>query len=96
MVVSEVGSRARTLFWTDRWLNGQSIADLAPHLLAVIPKRTANRHTVEQALTNRSWDMDIRGDTSVEVIVEFLNLWDLLYDFQLRPEVEDSHLAFFL
>jgi hypothetical protein len=86
-VVSEVGSGAHTLFWTDRWLNGQSIADLAPHLLAVIPKRTANRHTVEQALTDCSWVLDIRGDMSVEVIVEFLNLWNLLYDFQLQTEV---------
>ena len=75
----------------NRWLNGQSIVDLAPRLLAIIPKRTANRHTVEQALTNRSWVLDIR-DTSMEVIVEFLNLWDLLYDFQLRPKVEDSHI----
>ena len=28
-VVSEVGNGANTLFWADKWLNGQSIADLA-------------------------------------------------------------------
>jgi len=32
-VYSEVGDGATTLFWTDRWLHGQSIADLAPRLL---------------------------------------------------------------
>ena len=29
---------------------------------------------------------------TLEVTVEFLNLWDLLYDFQLQPEVEDAHI----
>jgi hypothetical protein len=29
-VVSEVGNGANTLFWADKWLNGQLIADLAP------------------------------------------------------------------
>jgi hypothetical protein len=38
-VVSEVGNGNRTLFWTDRWIHGQCIADLAPRLLEAIPKR---------------------------------------------------------
>ena len=46
-------------------MNGQSIADLAPRLLAVVPKRIANRRTVEEAMADRSWVMDIRGDLSV-------------------------------
>ena len=91
-VVSEVGNGANTLFWADKWLNGQSIADLAPHLLAGIPKRIVNKCTVEEALTDRAWVLDIRGIMTVEVMVEFLNLWDLLYDFQLQPEVEDAHI----
>ena len=37
-----------------------------------------------------SWVMDIRGDLSVEVVVDFLHLWDLIYDFQLQPDIEDS------
>ena len=73
-VVSEVGNGANTLFWADKWLNGQSIADLAPHLLAGIPKRIVNKRTVEKALTDRAWVLDIRGIMTVEVTVEFLNL----------------------
>jgi hypothetical protein len=29
---------------------------------------------------------------TVEVTVEFLDLWDLHYDFQLQLEVEDAHI----
>jgi hypothetical protein len=28
-----------TMYWTDRWLHGQCIADLAPSLLLAIPHR---------------------------------------------------------
>jgi hypothetical protein len=91
-VILVVGSGANTLFWMDRWLNGQSIADLAPCLLAVVPKRIANRRTVEEAMANRSFVKDIRGDLPVEVILDFLYLWDLIYDFQLQPDIEDSHI----
>jgi len=65
----------QTLFFgADKWLNGQSIADLAPHLLAGIPKRIVNKRTVEEALTDRAWVLDIRGIMTMEVTVEFLNL----------------------
>jgi len=53
-VVSEVGNGNRTLFWTDRWIHGQCIADLAPRLLEAIPKRRLKRRTVQEALTDRS------------------------------------------
>jgi hypothetical protein len=49
-VYSEVGNGAHTLFWTDKWLHGQSIADLVPQLFGMIPKRKANRRTVLDAL----------------------------------------------
>jgi len=86
-VVTEVGNGARTLFWADRWLNGHSIADLAPHFLAGIAKRIVNSRTVEEALTEHAWVLDFRG-----TMTEFFNLWDLLYGLQLQPEVEDSHI----
>ena len=36
---SEVGDGAATLFWTDRWLHVQCIADVAPRFFAVIAVR---------------------------------------------------------
>jgi len=78
-VVTEVGNGNHTLFWTDRWIHGQSIADLAPRLLEAIPLRRVKRRTV-------------RGACTVGVIVDFLHLWEVLYNFELEPNVEDVHI----
>jgi hypothetical protein len=43
------------LFWKDGWLEGNSIAELAPYLITAIGKRTVNKRTVVEAL-----EMDIR------------------------------------
>ena len=41
-----------------------------------------------QVLTNHSWISDIQGAFSVGVLVEFLNLWGLLFKIVLQPDVE--------
>ena len=33
-----VGNGERMLFWTDRWLHDQSLSDLAPSLVTLVPK----------------------------------------------------------
>ena len=91
-VYSEVGDGTETLFWTDRWLHGQCIADLAPRLFAIIPKRRIKQRTVQDALTNQSWISDMKGATIVGVIIGYLHLWDVLSDFILQPDVEDRHI----
>lgn len=42
MVLSD-GSSA--LFWEDRWLDGKSVGEIAPDLLALIPRQPRKRHT---------------------------------------------------
>ena len=68
------------------------IADLGPRLFAAIPKRRVKRRTVQDALTNRAWISDIQGAHTVGVIVDYLHLWNLLMDFQLQLEVENTLL----
>jgi len=51
-VVSEVRNVTSTLFWTDRWLHGQCIADLAPQLFSLVTKRRAYKRTVQEAHMN--------------------------------------------
>uniref|UniRef100_A0A0A9AH68 Uncharacterized protein n=1 Tax=Arundo donax TaxID=35708 RepID=A0A0A9AH68_ARUDO len=69
---------AHTFFWTDRWIHGQCIADLASRLYAAIPKQRVQRRTVQEAVTNRAWVSDIQGALTVGVIVDYLHLWDSL------------------
>jgi hypothetical protein len=72
-------------FWTDRWLHGHRMTDIAPRLFATIPKRRINKCTIKEAITARKWISDIQGALFVGVIIEFLHLWDILLDFELQP-----------
>jgi hypothetical protein len=47
---SEIGNGASTLFWSDRWLGGQRIVDIAPRLLETISKKLINKRTVHEAI----------------------------------------------
>ena len=68
----------KILFWIDRWLDGCTIAEVAPNLFRTVSKRTAKRRTVAQALQNRRWVGDIKGARTVQVLVEYLHVWDLV------------------
>jgi len=90
-VCSTVGDGAGTLFWIDRWLHGQCIAEIAPSLVTRISKRVRKGRTVQQALLDNTWVRDISGSLPAEVIIEFLVIWDLIQHVQLQPGVADSH-----
>ena len=90
MLTSKVGNGANTLFWTDKWIHGQKIADLIPRLFDVIPKRITNRRTIQEVFTNRRWISGITGTLSVWVLLDYLHLWNLISDFELLPDVEDK------
>jgi hypothetical protein len=92
VVLTVVGDGASTKFWKDKWLHGKKIADLAPRLLATIPKRIVNNRTVIEALTNRKWIADIKGALSVGVLIDYLQLWEMLSAIELQPGVEDRHI----
>jgi len=89
-VMTEVGNGQNTLFWTDRWLHGCSIENLAPSVYACVSPRIRNSRTVAAALTNVQWPRDIQGGLSWTGIREFLQLWDCLLGFTLTDQ-EDRH-----
>lgn len=90
-VITQIGNGRNTLFWTDRWLQGQSLDKLMPHLFGTVNSR-AKKRTVHEAITGRKWISDIRGALTVEVLTEYLGLWDILSDVMLQPELEDTHI----
>ena len=73
----------------DGWMG--TVAEIAPNLFNAIQKRTAKRRTVAQALHNRSWVQDIWGARTVEVLLDYLHIWDMVDGIILHPEIPDSY-----
>jgi hypothetical protein len=88
---AEIGDGSRTLFWQDLWLHGQRIVGIAPRLVAAIPNKKINKQTVQEALTENRWALDIQGAIMVGVLVEYLQLWEVLQIVELQPGVQDNH-----
>ena len=78
------------LFWSDRWLHGQSLLDLAPCLCNVVDNRVRKQRTVAEALQNNCWVSDIKGALTVQVLIEYLRVWDLTHDIHLLTGHRDK------
>ena len=44
------------------------------------------------ALHNRRWISDIKGALTVQVLIEYIHLWQRLSNVDLQPKVEDTHI----
>jgi hypothetical protein len=92
-VVSVVGDGSNTLFWKDRWLAGnRSVGDIAPSLIAMVPRRRINKRLVSEALLESQWINDLQGGLTFRVLLEFFELYQVLEEVVLQPGVPDSHL----
>jgi hypothetical protein len=45
--VMVLGDGSSALFWEDRWVDGKSIGEIAPDLLALIPPNAAGSQTFQ-------------------------------------------------
>lgn len=43
-------------------------------------------------MLDHTWIRDIHGALSVDVIVDYLHLWDILEEVVLSPDMEDIHI----
>ena len=67
------------------------IAELAPNLMQLIPERVAKCRTVAQALHNSSWMADIKGALTVQILIEYLLIWDQVDGIFLQSDVQDQY-----
>lgn len=86
-----VGNGEQILFWTDRWLDGHTMAEIAPNLVKRVTKGTAKRRTVAQAIQSRRWVGDIKGARTIDVLIEFFHIWDIVEGLVLQPDVQDRY-----
>jgi hypothetical protein len=75
---SQIGKGNTTLFWLDKWISGQCVADLASAVVATVPLQIQRERSVVEALVNRKWVTDIRSGLSLIRLVEFFHLWEIM------------------
>lgn len=91
-VVTTVGDGTSTMFWTDRWLLGKTVAELAPELMHFVRRRGWRRRTVQQALQGNAWIKDIVGGLNTVACWQFLQLWDLVRGQVTMDGTPDLHV----
>jgi hypothetical protein len=85
-----LGDANSLLFWSDAWLHGQDLCAIAPDLVAAVSKRRRASHTVASPLDQNAWITDISGALTVQAIIQFLQLAQLLEEVALQPGRADS------
>lgn len=73
-------------------LNGQSISELAPCLVQAVATMILKRRMVHEALQAHRWVRDITGAITVQVILEYLQVWDLVTTVALHCDTQDRAL----
>ena len=69
---------------------GGTLAELAPNPFSAVPKGVRKSRIVAQALHNRGWVRDIRGALTVQVLMEYLQVWGPLEGVILQQGVPDQ------
>ncbi|KAM0885378.1 hypothetical protein ACQ4PT_030381 [Festuca glaucescens] len=78
-----VGSGATLRFWEDPWLQGLSVAAIAPAVLRLVRPSCIKRRTVRDAVLLNAWALDITGELTVDAVVQYLKLWSAVASVQL-------------
>lgn len=83
--ICTLGNGESTFFWTDRWLNGYCIEHLAPTVFVAVSARK-KKTVVAEALIDNKWVSHVKGPVTMQLLVEFGRLCDLLENVQLSPQ----------
>jgi hypothetical protein len=85
-VFTVLGNGANTLFWSDRWVYGSTIQDIASEVVRMVGRGAFSSRTVARALDNWQWVSDINGPLSLRGLQQYLLLWDTLRGVMLSQD----------
>uniref|UniRef100_A0ACD5ZZX1 Uncharacterized protein n=1 Tax=Avena sativa TaxID=4498 RepID=A0ACD5ZZX1_AVESA len=86
----ELHDGRKSLFWTDPWISGLSIQDIAPALFAFVKPKAARIRLVADARVGSSWMRDLSGYQTVGAILQYLRIWELIAAEQPLTVGEDK------
>jgi hypothetical protein len=86
-----VGDGTTSRLWTDDWTPVGRLCAFAPKLYAAVSARGRKR-CVCDGLFNNTWARDITGAFTVQVLVQYLRVWRVLYDITLNPLQADRFI----
>jgi hypothetical protein len=81
-----VGDGNTARFWTDRWIDGQAIKEIAPAVADMISKHIRKSVTVSQGLLDDNWSRPLQGRLHVKALLQFLLIWPRISRFHLTAE----------
>jgi hypothetical protein len=73
---------------------GTSLEEFAPSVYKFVPLRVRKTRTVADELIDHSWVSDIRGALNWHGLMEYLELWDAILDFQPNNTEDQHHWKF--
>lgn len=83
-----VGDGETARFWSDQWLEGHTVEEIAPKVVSMVSARTIKTRSVKEALTGQ-WLRDCGPDMGEGALVEFFALWHRLGRIVLDPDRGD-------
>jgi hypothetical protein len=79
LVAIKLGDGAKVLFWTDRWIRGAAMKDLAPIVFESVGAQKRCKRTVSEALENHSWVDDVGPGLGPDGLLQLAYPGDRLY-----------------
>jgi hypothetical protein len=86
----EIGNGANILFWKDAWVDGCSIAQMAPELVVVVLEWKQKWQLLVSALDGEAWTGDISGALTMPALVQYLQIRSRIQGTQLHPSRPDK------
>jgi len=78
-----VGDDASVRMWTNCWASVGPLHRFAPSLFAAT-SRAGRKRTLREAVLDNQWARDVSGALTVQVLREYLEVWEILRSVQLQ------------